>query len=352
MVQRKELTTVLINVITAKMVLMVPKLFIENSANAAWLQLTVNCVFVFFLYWIIFHVYRGRKNIIALAEMAGGKPLKIITGVIVFSFLMVNYSSIVMAFPDTVKIVLLQDFNIKAIVIVFEIIIAIGAYVGIEALSKVTYIYMPFMGAVLTVFLIFLIPYYHFYNILPIFGNGYLKLFLKGFNSISIFSDMLILNILMPYYSNAMESKKSGMRAIMISSAVIISIMTVYCLVVPYPVSEDFTLPVYQLARMVHLGSFFSRFEAVFEFAWSILMLMYSSIYVFVMCYVWQITFNLKYYRPLIFPVIFISVWAESLLDENVVNIIYPVAFVIPLIFAFVSTKFVRRDGGMTSEKA
>ena len=64
----------------------------------------------------------------------------------------------------------------------------------------------------------------------------------------------------------------------------------------------------------------------------------YSSIYVYALCYVWQITFDLKYYKPLILPVVIISgivaVLPSSVVDlvksERLENIIvYPVAFLL-----------------------
>ena len=107
-------------------------------------------------------------------------------------------------------------------------------------------------------------------------------------------------------------------------------------------------IPVYQLSRVIHLGNFFSRFEVIFQFVWSILVLIYSSIYVYALCYVWQITFDLKYYKPLILPVVIIS-GIVAVLPSSVVDlvkserlediIVYPVAFLLPILFGFYSKK-------------
>ena len=62
----------------------------------------------------------------------------------------------------------------------------------------------------------------------------------------------------------------------------------------------------------------------------------------------WQITFDLKYYKPLILPVVIISgivaVLPSSVVDlvksERLENIIvYPVAFLLPILFGFYSKK-------------
>lgn len=358
MLQRKEMTTLMINVICTKMLLTFPKILLMNSGNSAWIQAIFNSIIAFLLFFILTKVYRGKKNIIELAENAGGKALKIFVGIIVFATLLLNFVSVIRVFPESVKIVLLQDFNVEFITIIFVIAIAIGAYIGIEAIAKINYLFMPVAAVVFVSFLLLLIPYYKIDNILPIFGEGYKKIFLNGFNTISLFSDILLLSIFMSYGENSSEIKKSGKKAIVLSSIVIVVILLAYCLVYPYPVSKQFMIPVYQLARVIHLSNFFSRFEALFQFVWSILVLLYSSIYIYALCYVWQTTFSLKYYKPLILPICVIcaviSLLPGSLMnlvrEEELQNIIvYPVAFLLPIIFGFVSRKFYGEKKGKDS---
>ena len=303
---------------------------IINSGNAAWIECIYNTLIVIGLFWITTKLYRSNKNIIQLAEMTGKKWLKIIVGVVVFVVLLINYSSIIRIFPETVKIVLLQDFKIEFIIPIFMLAIGIGAYIGLEPIARVNNMFMPLAGIVLLLSLILLIPYFNINNIFPILGNGVYSITVKGINTISLFSDILLLNILLPYCENTSEAKKSGWRAIYISATI------------------GVVIPVYQLSRVIHLGNFFSRFEVIFQFVWSILVLIYSSIYVYALCYVWQITFDLKYYKPLIFPVVIISgivaVLPSSVVDlvksERLENIIvYPVAFLLPILFGFYSKK-------------
>ncbi len=365
MLQRKEMTTLLINVISTKMLLTFPKTFIINSANSAWIQSLYNSLIVILIFFVTTALYRGKKNILELAQTSGGKGLKIAVGTILLATLFINVSSVTRIFPETVKIALLQDFKIEIIIIIFILAAAAGAYIGIDSIAKINYIFMPFAGIIFVAFLLLLIPYYKIENILPVFGSGCKNIFLGGFNTISIFSDIIILNIFLPKCENISEANKSGRKAIYISSVVSVLIFAAYCLVYPYPASENFMIPVYQLARVVHLSSFFSRFEALFQSIWSIIMLLYASIYIYAICYVIQTMFDLKYYRPLIFPVSIINgiiaVMPPSFVDtvksqriENI--IIYPAAFLLPIIFGIVSRKFygksktVKEESGIEGE--
>ena len=83
MIDRKKMTTLLINVISVKMLLTFPKIMIINSGNAAWIECIYNTLIVIGLFWITTKLYRSNKNIIQLAEMTGKKWLKIIVGVVI-----------------------------------------------------------------------------------------------------------------------------------------------------------------------------------------------------------------------------------------------------------------------------
>lgn len=343
MLQRKKITSLIINAIVVKMLLTYPRNIVINSGSAAWIQVLYNIAVVILIFWITAAAYKSKKNIIQAAEVCGGKWLKIIVGVITAAVLTANYIPILKIFPETVQVILLQDTRLEIIMIVFVIVSIIGAYMGLESISTVHYLFLPIAGIVMVSFLILLLPYYSADNLFPILGNGLKSAFLKGTGSMSVFSDIILLNILLPYTENYGEYKKSGFRAIIIGGAAAFLIMLAYCAVYPYPDSKDFILPVYQLTRVIHLSSFFSRFETFLQFVWSILILLYSAFYLYILSYVWQITFNLKYNKPLIVPiavsVLGLSVTQGSIIDfmhtENIINcIVYPFAFLLPLIFA------------------
>lgn len=105
--------------------------------------------------------------------------------------------------------VLLQDFKIEFIIPIFMLAIGIGAYIGLEPIARVNNMFMPLAGIVLLLSLILLIPYFNINNIFPILGNGVYSITVKGINTISLFSDILLLNILLPYCENTSEAKRA-----------------------------------------------------------------------------------------------------------------------------------------------
>ena len=344
MLHRKEITTLLINAIFVKMLLSFPRNIVANSANSAWIQLLYNTAIALLIFFITAKVYKEKKSVIDIADEKFGKWLKIPVGILISVILIVNFLSIIRIFPETVKIVLLNETDITVIILLFALAAAFGAYMGVESIAQIHYIFFPIAFTIFAAFVLMLIPFYDIDNIMPVMGNGADKIFLNGTAGVSLFSDIIILNLLMPHAKSINDVKNGGYRAILIGGGISVAVMLVYCLVYPHPVSEDFMFPLYQLARIAHLSSFFSRFEAIFQFMWSILVLLYASLYLYMICFVLQQTFALEYYKPLIFPVTVIS-YSLSLLPGSIVDtvniertintFIFPLSFIIPLVFGF-----------------
>lgn len=307
MLKKRELTVIAINIIFVKMLLSFPRSVVENSANAAWLQIIYNAIIAVLFYYVIMKIHSGNRNIIETVSAAGGKYLRIAVSLLILIILLFNFINVMRGCSEIIKAVLLKDTNDRLVTIIFATTAAFGAYMGIEALGRVHFLFMPIGATVMLGFLLLLIPYYHLENAAPIFGNGIDSILGTGFGSLSLFSDIIIVNLLISNMENAGEAKQCGIKAIIISGILSFIIMAAFCLTYPYPASANFINPVYEMARMVHLSGFFSRFESFFEFIWTIMMFLYASVYLYAMCFTISSGFRLKYTRPLILPVTLIS---------------------------------------------
>ena len=201
--------------------------------------------------------------------------------------------------------------------------------------------FFPVAGIVFVAFIIMLVPEMDFNNLFPILGKGLPAVFFGGLEGMSIFTDLLLLNILIPYMKNVDAYRKSGTKAIVIGGGCACVILFLYALSYVYPASAEFIIPVYQLERLINLSDFFSRLEALFQFIWSISILLYCSLYVAILSLVWRDTFDLRHSKPLIAPISIILVGAAALpvslndmlaVEAHINRWIYIPAFLIPLL--------------------
>lgn len=341
MLSQKELSSILINLICTKLVLLYPRELIMRSANSAWIEMFYVTLIALLLFYITKRIYTKNKNVIELSFACYGKGVRIITGILCLFVLFSLFVSVTRIFPESVKTVLLQDTDTELILAVFVVSSSIGALFGLKAISKITTIILPFMGVLFIGFLLLLLGNYSVQNLVPLFGSGPLKILLNGISSLYVFGDILVLNLLIPYTKSVPDTWRSGFFSIIISGGAGILICLAYGLVFPYPASEEFIMPVYQLTRIINLSSFFNRFEAIFQFAWSILVLLYGATYIYIICYVWQISFGLKYKKPLIFGVA-LSCAGFALLPDSIMStmsflrifepVVYIIAFGLPIV--------------------
>ncbi len=341
--EKKELTATLVNLAVVKMFFTYPRVMVMISGNAAWLQMIYVTLLSFLIFCVIQRIMKNveQQSIFEMAEKVGGAPLRIVTGIAVIGVLILLLSSEIRVFSESVGMVLLPNISARTIMLLFVIAIAVGAFMGINSICRVHSLVMPLIAVVLILFLIVLMPYANFNNIAPIFGKGTQNIFLRGAESIYIFADLMTIYIIMPLCKNKDDAIKSTKYAFLIGGVVSTLLILIYTLVYPFPESESFVIPSYQLARMASVGSYFQRFEAFFEFAWSIAMLLYAAYHLYVICYAFCETFKTKYYKEILLPVALfaasIGFMAGDILTflENkyvISRIVYPVLYIIPAV--------------------
>lgn len=343
---KKQLTLITANAITVKMLMTYPRAFILISGNAAWITSLYCTIIAVIAFTFIRYFYGINKNVIEIAGDCGGAWLRIVTGVAVFAVMTLNLISLIRIFPEIIKLVLLQKTYVELIGLVFLAVLVLGARCGIESIGRVHSIFIPIAGAIFLIFILLLIPEFNTEAAAPILGKGIFKVFGEGISGLSLFSDLLLLNILLPHSENLDAYKKSGTKGIIIGGICASIIVGAYCLSYVYPVSEIFYIPVYQLERLIHISSFFSGFEAIFQFIWTISIMLYGALYFAVLTDVWKLTFRLKESAPLLSPIavmiVGVAMLSKSMSDMvdvefSIMKWIYIPALFIPLIFGIIS---------------
>ena len=312
MLTQKQLTMISVNAIAVKMMLTYPRVLIVMCGNAAWINVLYCTALAVLLFGAIRAVYSTDKNIIDAAESVGGKALRIIVCLIVFAVMSINVISLIRVFPEIIKLVLLQNTYEEVIGIVFIAALVLGAMCGIESIGRVHEIFIPIAGIIFVIFILLLIPGFNVESVMPILGKGAFNIFVDGISGLSVFSDIFLLNMLISHTRSLDNYKRAGTKSIIIGGTVAFLITAAYCLSYVYPASENLLIPVYQLERMIYLSNFFSRFEAVFQFIWTISILLYGSVYLAVLTEVWEKGFKISKSRIVLLSIAIVLIGAAA----------------------------------------
>jgi hypothetical protein len=205
--------------------------------------------------------------------------------------------------------------------IIFIIGIVAGSYLGMEPIVRYHAIIVPVIAAGYIIILLGAAPQMDSTNLLPVLGNGAYNIFAKGFFKISVFGELIILFLLPPFLKSYKNVRTAGYAAIGFSSFFIVIGTLVYLLVFPYPSNLEQILPIFQLARLIHLGRFFQRIEAIFIFIWAMAAFLYLTAVFYFMLYAFAKTAGLKYIRPLILP-FGVLVFSSAFLPPNLVAVV------------------------------
>ena len=321
---RWEAVTLLINVICTKLFLYYTRLTVEDAGTAGWIMTVYISLIVVVIYTVMIKFYKKfeSKDILDIAEFTGGKLLKIITGLLITSILFYSTTAVLREFSEDMKVVSLPSSPLSYIMIFFIIGVVAGSYLGIEAILRYHAIIVPIIATGYVIILLGAIPQMDLTNILPIMGNGVNSIFGKGAFRITAYGELMLIFLLSPFLGSYKNVRSTGYIAIAFSSVFLIAGSLAYILTYPYPTSLESFLPIYQMARLINLGKFFQRVEAVFVFIWAMAAFIYLTATFYFMVYAFSKTAGLKYMRPLIFPFA-ILVFSAAFIPENLMEVIH-----------------------------
>jgi len=356
-ISERELTLLLANLLTVKAIFAFPRSVFLSSGNAAWLEI----IYMSLLVWIaleislVFYRFTGKRDIIEVAEYVGKTPLKIIVSLLTVFLLSINFITEVRMFSESVKIILLPKTEIEYILILLAVTICIGQKSGLSALATVNAIFFPICLVFLGFIVVFLYKTYNFNNLFPILGKGRGAIITGGMKNISCFSDIIAANLLISHTGDISVPKKSARKALLIAAVTMLLICISYALCFPYPWSENYLLPVYQLSTRIRAGEYFQRFEAFFEFVWEMSQLLYSAIYIFLLTEVLAKGFDLSDRQAICYAVI-AAVTLLAMAPSSVTDVLSlskaldiaaaAIAYLLPLIIPLMYVLKKRKRGG------
>lgn len=317
-----EILALVIIYMGTKVYLGLPRTFVEIGGTAGWMLPVLSGFLALPLWLLIFRLLERfpGQNIAQINYQVLGPLLGTGLNILFIIYYVFTSGSLLRQFGEAVILTSLPEAPISSLVFLFIIPMALAVYLGIEPIIRAAYIASPFVIFGTVGMLFALIPSWDFVQIYPLLGNGLPKLALYALPFTSVFSEVLILGILAPFF--AFDSKK--LRQIGSVSIIIIALFfsfstLIYQIVIPYPGATESLLPYYQLARSIYLGRFFQRVESIFVLFWIFSAFLRLSVGVFIGAYLYKETFQIKYLHPLV-PAMAIIYLTVSLTPGNLMQ--------------------------------
>ena len=320
---RWESVCLMLIAICTKIFMNMPRIAAEEAGTAGWiLTFYVSLISVGLLAIIfLFHRNFEGKDVIDIAQGAFGNIGRVVTGIVLVLYLVVITSVVLRGFSENIKIISLNLSPLSFVMIFFAVCMAIGAYMGIEAVVRVAAITVPVIIAGYILIVVGVLQYAEVSKITPWLGSGPQKIFVEGLRKTSFFSEGLLIILLAPFLKTNKNLRSVGYLGFGLSALFMTLSALIYLLIYQYPAANENFLPMYQLARIIYYGRFFERIESLFMIIWGITAFIYLATSMFFTVYIFQKTFALKHYRPMVIPFT-ILVLAVAIIPQSVMTVI------------------------------
>lgn len=315
---RWEAVAVLINMLCTKIFLNFPRVTAENAATGGWIYTLYFSILAFLAFFIITKLYKRfeGKDLIDIGEHIGGSAGRIIVGTVIVIFFTYIVSVVLREFAEDLKVIALTVSPISFVTLFFIAGMVVGAYMGLEAIVRCHAVMVPVIAIGFLLIILGVSPYFDLSNLTPVLGSGVENIFFKGIAKLSMYGEFMLIFMMMPFIGVYKNFTRIGYAALGFSAFFLFLGSVALLLVIPYPVSIENFLPIYQLARLINLGRFFQRVESMFVLIWAAAALLYLTAGFYFIVYSLKKSFKLPFYRPLIFPIAII-IFTLSLLPPN-----------------------------------
>ncbi len=261
--------------ILAKYLIAMPRFAAENSANAAWLETL--------LAGVLFAVGMAATVLLykplcgcSLEKAAGAALGKVCAAAIMYfyaAFFVLHGAALLRILTEALRSVMANGAPTEYFMIFCAVCVLCAAHRGMRAAENITVIVFPLAAASVLTMAFVLSGEYRIENIMPILGNGAKSLLHGAAVRHFGFAEAALLFLGAAGTKKYRNVKRAARRCVIVTTAFGAGLTAAYCLVVPYPASAGFVLPLYQMSRMIRASSFLQRMEPLVVFVWTGLIL-------------------------------------------------------------------------------
>ncbi|MFD2171474.1 GerAB/ArcD/ProY family transporter [Tumebacillus lipolyticus] len=301
---RIELLSLIFIASIADAALIYPQQLVHYGSSAGWMIPLISMLISFGIWaWVgpVLVKAGPKADFVSLARRFLG-PFCLPILLIISIYLLLDMTALVRGFVEAVISTVLPRSPISFVTIPFMLMVLQFAYTGVEGLSRVAWLMTPLTMISFLALLVLNTNWWTVEYLFPFFGNGIWMLLKGGGMFTCVFTNLFLLMVLL----SRLRDRKDAIRIGYWSILLVALVYTVITLVFIMAFSPDGALrspyPMYQLGRLIYIGRFIQRLEALFVFVWVTLALMKASVLLWAISYLIASAFRMPVNRPLVFP--------------------------------------------------
>ncbi|MDI3256426.1 MAG: endospore germination permease [Kyrpidia sp.] len=299
----KEARSFLAIVLSAPIALTLPQDLALTAGRAAWLS-TVVALLVALAAWGLFSRIAEMAPGYSVVQMAGvwwGAPGRWAVGLVLWGYFLLITALVTRAFVETVIGTILPRTPVHVVMLLFMVVTVYMAYYGLETLSRLSQLLSRVLLMGFLLLILMDLRWMDVRYLYPLLGPGLGQVVSVGVMKSSYFSEVLVLGLMLPGLRVARDARRVARSALLVSGVLMIVMVLGYTMSFPPPSGADNPFPFYQMGRLIYLGRFVQRLEAIFDFLWVLSAAVYMAGGLWASTQSLAQACDLPVYRPLVF---------------------------------------------------
>ncbi|RRJ63479.1 spore gernimation protein [Paenibacillus oralis] len=302
----RQLTIVTIFFTVGSAILITPSGMAQLAKQDAWIAGLIGIGAGLLIVWFMSKLVSlyPQKNLTEILETLLGKWVGKIVSLLFITSLFSAPTAVLNDLGDFMTTQMMPETPIEAIIILFGIVVLIGVRLGIEVVARSAELLFPWF--ILLYLLLVLLVSFNIdpRHLQPVLENGFPPIWQAVLTFISVaFLPHVSLLLLLPSSMNRpAEFGRGIVLGSLIGSLMLVIVITLSIFVLGAEITSKSLFPSYVLAQKIDIGHFLQRVETIVAVMW------FFSLYFRITLYMSSITvslariFNLKDYRPLVWP--------------------------------------------------
>jgi len=286
-----------------------PAFIAERVGTLAWVVPLVSGTMSIIAIFLLSHLFkRFSGDLLTITEQLLGNTVgKIISIYYMFIFLSSAFFS-VREFSENTLLIALPDLSLNVAFICYALSAAAIVYAGIETIGRVVYLYLPFIMGSILILLLAPYPFLEFNYLFPWQGYGLNTLAENSIGLAGTQAGVIILMVFAQSFQTAQTIRTAAIFAIGGMSILHSLIFVVIVMLFGSKVVAEMSLPLLEIARMIHLSRFFQRVEAIYIMVWVSVGILNTAANLFTGLFLLSRLAGLPTIRPLIPAITFIMI--------------------------------------------
>ena len=254
----------------AVMTVFLPTLWATENSRDTWISSLLSCIGGMMITYIVVTLSNrnSKLTLIQICTTIFGKWVGGFVSLLYLWFFLHISLITIRAFAEILNTALMPETPIQIFIIYIVLAAIFSVYRGLEAIARTNLLILPGSIISLLLILILLAKDFHLELLKPIAENGWKPIITGTVVPISFFGEGILISMLFPYVEDKQNVMKYSMGAVLIG-AFFLTILNVAVMSIFGPIeAENLTLPVYSLVRMISIGHFLERIEAIMVAVW------------------------------------------------------------------------------------